>query len=86
MRHWRVRRSWDEHPDDRSVGIAYARCFATERLDGGDQTELTIEFVSARDATVLAAQYHLVPYLEAEDRPPRRILVGPGGKPTVREE
>ncbi len=86
MRHWKVRRSWEEHPDDRSVGVVYARCFATERVDGGDQSQLTIEFASARDATALAAQYVLVPYLEAEERPPRRILVGPGGKAMVREE
>jgi hypothetical protein len=81
MLHWKVRRSWDELPDARSSASSYARSYAAVKVGGDDEAQTTIEFDSSyAGASALAAQYVLVPFLEAEDRPPRRVLVGATGE------
>lgn len=80
MLRWKVRRSWDEEPDARTRVAAYARSFAAVKADGSDEAHTTIEFEGGyRGAGALAAQYVLMPFLESDERPPRRVLVGAGG-------
>lgn len=80
MLRWKVRRSWDEEPDVRTRANAYARSFAAVKVDGSDEAHTTIEFDGrSSGANALAAQYVLMQFLESDERPPRRVLVGAGG-------
>jgi hypothetical protein len=83
-RFWKIARSLDVESERDSDRETYARAYHIVPVDGGDESQTTVEFARGpgRSASTSSALNALRPYLAREERPPRRLLVQRDGSVT----